>query len=102
MKIILIIARYSLLLTICDINFDIQKLLINFGVFQFLSFISLSPGGIGIFDLLAFKMTEIVYSITELAVIFVLLNRIVNVFGTFLIFLIAKNFKFVENYFKYR
>lgn len=102
LKILLIIARYSLLLIICDINFDIQKLLINFGVFQFLSLISFSPGGIGIFDLLAYKSTEIIYTKTEIAIIFVLLNRISTVLGTFLIFIASKYFKFINNYFKNR
>jgi len=102
LKILLIIARYSLLLIICEINFDIQKLLINFGVFQFLSFISFSPGGLGIFDLLAYKSAEIIYTKTEIAIIFVLLNRISTVFGTVLTFLVSKYFKFFNNFFKDR
>lgn len=99
LKVILIIGRYSLLLIICGIDFDLQKLIINFGVFQFLSLISLSPGGIGIFDLLAYKSAELIYSNSEVVIIFVLLNRISTVLGTTVTLIISKRFKFFDKYF---
>lgn len=90
LKIILILVKFSFLLLICNIDFDAQKLFVNYIVFQFLNFISLTPGGIGVFDILAFKSAELIYAQSEMVIIFVLLNRVSNVMGTTVAFIMSK------------
>lgn len=90
LKIFFILAKFSSILIICDVDFNTQKLFINFVYFQFVNLISFTPGGLGVFDILASKGAQFIYGQTEMAVIFVLLNRIANVFGTYLIFSLSK------------
>ena len=90
LRITLIIGKFSILLIICNVDFDTQKLFINFIVFQLLNFVSFTPGGIGIFDILAFKSAEIIYAQSEMIIIFVLLNRVSNVMGTIVTFMLTK------------
>lgn len=47
-------------------------------------------GGIGVFDILAFKSAKLIYTQSGMIIIFILLNKILNVMGATLTFILSK------------